>query len=165
MNTWHIRVSFIAAEPFTEDTPFDISERLESIAAVMSVSRDFNAGSVSVTIDGAAYDEALSNAIDQISAALVAENVNPNIVSVEVQSEEAFNAELARPVYPEVVSYAEVAKMAGVSRQRARQLADTPSFPVPVIQTGQGPLFSCHAVEQWVETRNTRPGRPVKATV
>lgn len=155
METWHINVGFKAKEPFTEDLPFDISECLESLAAVMSVSRDLDSGSIALTVDADTFTEALDTAREAVFTTLQAENVDPIVTSVMVQSDEEFEMELNEPVYPQVVSYAEIAKMAGVSRQRVRQLAEKATFPHPVIETGQGPLYSLHAVNHWLETRDT----------
>jgi len=69
---------------------------------------------------------------------------------------------LVTPVIPDLVSYAEIAEIAGVSRQRARQFADIEGFPKPVVETAAGPLRLKASVEAWVERRNTKPGRPRK---
>lgn len=153
-STWYANATFIASEPFTEDAPFDVTDRLVDIAAVMSVSRDFTGGTVAVTIDAPTVTEAASAASTAISEALTAEGIAHTMVGVQVQSEGDFLAELERPIYPEVVGYAEIAAMAGVSRQRARQYAEKDSFPSPVIETAQGPLMSKHAIERWLESRH-----------
>lgn len=79
---------------------------------------------------------------------------------VEAATEQARAKELAEPVIPPLVGYAEIAEIAGVSRQRARQLAEQPGFPVPVTKTAAGPLRVRAAVEDWAATRRTKPGRP-----
>lgn len=63
-----------------------------------------------------------------------------------------------------MVGYAEIAKAAGVSRQRIRQLAATAGFPAPVIKTAAGPLFPKAAAEQWARTRQPKAGRPKQAS-
>ena len=64
------------------------------------------------------------------------------------------------PLYPPVVGYAEIARMTGVTRQRAYAFPRIESFPKPVIETSQGPLYSEDAVRAWAQTRELRPGRP-----
>ena len=64
------------------------------------------------------------------------------------------------PLYPPVVGYAEIARMTGVTRQRAYAFPRIDSFPKPVIETSQGPLYSEDAVRAWAQTRELRPGRP-----
>lgn len=68
--------------------------------------------------------------------------------------------EIETPTIPDLVGYAEIAEIAGVSRSRARQFADLDGFPAPVVETAAGPLRLKSAVQAWVATRNTKPGRP-----
>ena len=58
----------------------------------------------------------------------------------------------------------EIADLLGVSRQRAGQLAATEGFPQPVARLAAGPIFESADVEAWAKTRNTKSGRPRKAT-
>lgn len=48
---------------------------------------------------------------------------------VEVLSAREYDRRVAQPLVPSLVYYAEIAEMAGVSRQRARQLAEVRGFP------------------------------------
>lgn len=162
MATWHVTVGLAASEAFDEDTPFDVAEELADYAAVLSVSRDFMTASVLLTITAQSVLEASSEAVGLVTAAAKAAGMDASATSVQVQSDAEFDAELATPVFPEVVGYAEIAQMAQVTRQRARQFAQLPNFPAPVIETAQGPLMAKSAVERWLETRNTRSGRPRK---
>lgn len=157
--TWHVRVSFTAAASFDEDAPFDLTEALAEYAAVASVNRDLTAGSVALFIEAASPLNAATNASQIVIAA--AENTvgKIDVTGLEVMTEEEFDTELDRPVFPEVVGYAEIAEIAGVSRQRARQFADLQGFPRPVIETAQGPLRSKTAVESWLENRPRRSTR------
>ena len=60
------------------------------------------------------------------------------------------------PRHPPVVGYAEIARMTGVTRQRAYAFPRIESFPKPVIETSQGPLYSEDAVRAWAQTRELR---------
>jgi hypothetical protein len=53
---------------------------------------------------------------------------------------EAAEPHLWRQQIPELVGYAEIATMAAVSRQRARELPGKPGFPPPAVTTATGPL-------------------------
>lgn len=154
MKTWYIKVGFAATAPFDEDAPFDVSDTLSDIAAVMSVSRTFDSGTIAITIDAATAEDAAETAAARVTRALSDSGVDAEINELAVQSEKAFRAEVEQPIYPTVLSYAEIAKLAGVSRQRARQFADNDSFPEPVIVTAQGPLYTDHAVRHWLDARN-----------
>lgn len=154
METWHVALGFKAEKPLTEDAPFDLSDRLEDLAAVMSVSRDLHSGSIALTVDAESFTDAIDQARSAFALAMASEEVDHQVVSVTVQTDDEFEAELSEPVYPPVVSFAEIAKLAGVTRQRVRQLAEKATFPNPVIKTGQGPLYSLHAVDRWLENRN-----------
>lgn len=153
MSTWHIAANFTVTPKLDLDAVFDVETKLEDLAAVMSVARAFDAGSVAVTVDASAASEAFTTATTRITEAFTSVNVTATITGINIQTTEEFDRELSEPIYPEVVSYAEIAKIEGVSRQRARQFADTDTFPKPVIKTGQGPLYSRHAVENWLANR------------
>ena len=159
MTSWQATVTFIGK--MDEDQAFDIMETLGQYGAVTTVERDSSGGSVTLSVEAATLLDAATEASRLVSDA----TTNPiTIIGLEVVTEEEADLRLQEPSFPQVVSFAEIGQMAGVSRQRARQFSDNPSFPRPVITTAQGPLYGRHAVERWLETRNTRPGRPVKAT-
>lgn len=153
METWYISISFKANSPFSEDFAFDISEHLQDFAAVMSMARDMNSGSVALTIDANDWNTALKRGHAAVMDTLRAASIEATTTSIGVQNQEEFDAALNEPVYPQVVGFAEIARLAGVSRQRARQLAEKATFPYPVIKTRQGPLYNIHAVQRWLETR------------
>ena len=136
-----------------EDTPFELSDKLAAYSPVMSVDRDWRGGTITVCVEASSAAGSVTEATSAVAHALAAEDLDWTTTAIKVQNEDAFEAELNRPLFPEVVGYAEIAKMAGVSRQRARQFAEKPSFPAPVIETAQGPLMSKHAIERWLETR------------
>lgn len=150
---WHASINFTTRTPMHEDTPFDLSDRLSAHSPAMSVDRDWRGGAITVCVEADTAINAASEAMAVVSDALTAEDLDWTTTAITVQNEDVFSAELNKPLFPEVVGYAEIAKLVGVSRQRARQFAEKPSFPAPVIKTAQGPLFNLHAVERWLETR------------
>ena len=149
MEIWYISVGFRTSCPFSEDLAFDMSEQLEDYAAVMSMARDRKSGSVALTIDAKEWSTALDLAHTAVIEVLEAAEVEAILTSVCAQNQDEFHAELNEPVYPQVVGFAEIARIAGVSRQ----LAEKESFPHPVIKTSQGPLYNVHAVHRWLEAR------------
>lgn len=155
METWHVSIGFKSKVSFTEESVFDISAELEHLAAVLSVTQDLKAGTIALTIDAECWNSAFEAAREALEEAFRAHDIEASVSSLTLQNEEAFQDELREPLYPQVVGYAEIAKMAGVSRQRVRQLAEKREFPRPVIRTGQGPLYSVHAVERWLESRRS----------
>lgn len=62
-------------------------------------------------------------------------------------------------ILPDLVGYARIAAMAGVSRQRARMFPKIEDFPHPVVITDQGPLFSRRAILTWVGRREAARSR------
>ena len=149
MEIWYISIGFRTSRPFSEDLAFDMSEQLEDYAAVMSMARDRKSGSVALTIDAKEWSTALDLAHTAVIEVLEAADVEATLTSVGAQNQDEFHAELNEPVYPQVVGFAEIARIAGVSRQ----LAEKESFPHPVIKTSQGPLYNVHAVHRWLEAR------------
>jgi predicted DNA-binding transcriptional regulator AlpA len=55
----------------------------------------------------------------------------------------------AKPLPSDLIRVGEVARLLGVSRQRAHQLASEESFPTPVARDRRGRLWSREVVEDW----------------
>lgn len=159
MTSWQAHVTFIGH--MDEDDAFTLMETLGRFGASVSIERDFTGGSVTLSVEAGSPIDAASEATRLVIEA-VPEPIT--VIGLEVITEDEADTRLAEPMFPEVVGFAEIGQIAGVSRQRARQLSAIPSFPRAVITTAQGPLYGRHAVERWLATRNTRPGRPAKAT-
>lgn len=157
--SWQATVTFVGHTD--DDTAFTIMEALGRFGAAMSVERDYSGGTVTLSVEAATPIDAAKEAAHLVSDAAPGPIT---IIGLEVLTETDADTRLKEPMFPEVVGYAEIGHLAGVSRQRARQFSDNPSFPQPVITTAQGPLYGRHAVERWLENRNTRPGRPAKLT-
>lgn len=162
MTSWHVDVDFTSRKPFDSETAFDLIENLTEWSGAVSTSPDNNGGVISIFVDGATVLEATSKASDIVKGAAEKLWGNIEIVGLDVMTEEAFDAASSEPIFPEVVSYAEIAELAGVSRQRARQFTVLKDFPHAVIQTAQGPLMEKNAVVNWISRRNPTRGRPSK---
>ena len=55
-----------------------------------------------------------------------------------------------------LVGLTEIARMLGVSRQRAHQLAQTAGFPRPAVELSSGRVWETAAVEAWIRERQQR---------
>lgn len=66
--------------------------------------------------------------------------------------------------FPKLAGLAEVASLAGVSRQRASQLTKHPGFPKPVDVLAMGPVWREADVQKFLDTPR-KPGRRPKAEV
>jgi len=63
---------------------------------------------------------------------------------------------------PELAGLAEVASLAGVSRQRAGQIAAHPDFPAPVQRLAMGPVWVEADVKKFLAVER-KPGRRPRA--
>jgi hypothetical protein len=84
------------------------------------------------------------------------------IVKIEAIEWEQLGAELNRSPGPELVGIAELAELAGVSRQRASILARRRGFPDPLATLAAGPVWDLHAVRRFLEGWTRQVGRPAK---
>lgn len=160
-HTWYVDIDFTHAG-MAEDIEFDVLEQLAEYAAVISVAADRNHASVSLSIEATGALEAATGARKAVEAVIS----EIDVTAIEVTSEEVRKARVFEPSIPELVGYAEIAEIAGVSRTRARELAEKPDFPSAVVETAAGPLRIKEAVEAWVAGWDRTPGRPKKlATV
>jgi prophage regulatory protein len=62
----------------------------------------------------------------------------------------------------DLVTLADFGQMAGVSRQRAWQLASREDFPKPAAVLGTGRVWRRRDLERWIEGWDRSPGRPPK---
>jgi hypothetical protein len=84
-------------------------------------------------------------------------------VELEVKTEWALDAALAKPPFPEVVGATEAARMLGVSRQRLYQLAERDDFPPPMVQLAAGPVWLSDSIRAFERSWDRRPGRRARA--
>lgn len=158
MTTYYADIDATLATPLTDDQVDGLLDTLISHGAALS-HRDTRLG-VSMSIDAETIEDAWTAARDALASALTVDV--ERIESIQVQTERSHIAEIEQPLIPPLVGYAEIAEIAGVSRQRARQLDGSPGFPVPVVRTAAGPLRTRAAVESWAKRRTRKPGRPRK---
>lgn len=156
--TWAVTVELTLSRPLTEDEAFEVLDGLAERHA--SVSGGVT-GRLGATLDGVGmtWREAGVDAEDALRA-MLPPGVSALVESLEVQTLQAQERAQANPLIPDLVGYAEIGEIAGVSRQRARQFEEIPDFPQAVVRTATGPLRVRSAVEEWARTRNRRGGRP-----
>ena len=90
-----------------------------------------------------------------MTSALHALHLPGPLAGVEVLDSPTYDQ---RTRIPAVVGYADIA---GVSRQRARELATRPDFPPAGVDTSAGPLRGRRDVQAWLDYWNRKPGRPL----
>ena len=157
---WQVSIGFSPDEQGVEERPRAIAGALEARGAAVRIGRGCDDCEVVMSVEAGSAAEAALAADSLVRAVSDAVIGAISVRSLRAQAEACERRGEREPVFPEVVGFAEIAAMAGVTRQRARQFVKIRAFPAPVIVTAQGPLMEKAAVELWLETRNTRPGRP-----
>lgn len=147
MKDWHALVTLDIG--LSEDEAMDLTAALAQRGASVSMGRA--AAGIALTAYGDDARQAAGDATDAVAAA----RPGVDVLALAVQTHEQLEDELRQPLFPEVVGYAEIAALAGVSRQRARAFTKIKGFPAPVIETSQGPLRARSAVAAWLETRKS----------
>lgn len=158
MTTFHVELDVSTTTPLLTEHLDELVDKLEHLGAALSIQDERLGIAMSVRSDDLV--QAAARALDYLQGALPRPIEISSTERIEVATESYREEQLADPVIPPLVGYAEIAEIAGVSRQRARQFADLPDFPVPVVETAAGPLRVRAAVEAWAATRNPTPGRP-----
>jgi len=157
--TWFADVSFIAATAISDEHLDEIIDALAPHGGAVSLSPDTNAGTISVAFDADDVMDA-SRIATTIAEDTIGRFSTIDVIKLDVRDEAEMEKEINTPAIPDLVGYAEIAEMAGVSRQRARQFSKIAGFPVAVVETAAGPLRLRASIEAWLRNRNTKPGRP-----
>lgn len=160
--TWQVSVDIRTPMPVNEDDLFDIMDGLGEYGASTALDADSKGMSITLAMDADNTASALAKTVAAIRGKGRLDGFD--VVGVAVRDWNQAERDASSRTFPKVVGFAEIARMTGVSRQRAYAFPKIASFPKPVIETSQGPLYSEDAVRAWSETRNVNPGRP-KATV
>ena len=166
MATWAARVEFTLDHDLTGEEAIAITEALAEVdpAASVGVEREQGRASAQFFVTARTLRSATEQAVGRTVVALGLAGLAAEPVGVEVLDEATFAERLTRPTIPELVGYAEIAEIAGVSRQRVAQLADEhEDFPPVVLTAKPGPQRVKAAVEQWFTAKGERRrGRPPK---
>lgn len=151
---WHVRVDMPAAD--VDDVHgLELLDALGDLHPGLIPTSD--ALMVTVTVEAATLRQAIATALQRVET-----TIGGKAHGVEAITLDEIERRLTEPVIPDLVGYIEIADMLGVSRQRARQLADAAGFPPAVVTTASGPLRVRAAVEEWAKTWRRQGGRPRK---
>jgi hypothetical protein len=156
------------APPLTEDQLDAFGAGLASYSATVSgaiLPQHQRTRSARLTIDQEADNpvRAAAFAVDLVTIVARREGLPAwPIVKVEVTEWERFCAELDRPNRRELVGVAELAALAGVTKQRASILARRAGFPDPVAKLAQGEVWDRRQVARFLEGWTRKPGRPAR---
>ena len=130
---WQVSLDFKAR--LDEDAAFDLMEALGRYGASVAVDPGHTGGGLTLAVDAPDGETALAKA-----RTLLEENMpGASVTGLEAREWADAVARNREPLYPPVVGYAEIARMTGVTRQRAYAFPRIESFPKPVIETSQGP--------------------------
>jgi len=157
--TWSARIDW--SDECTDDQLAAIAEALAGHHGALTTNAAAGRVSAQLTVQATTLRQAIDNSLAAVRDAVHRAHGRFNPVRVDVVDEATFQAELAEPAIPPLVGYAEIAEMAGVSRQRARELPNLPDFPPAVTETSsKGPLRVRSQVATWIQGWERRAGRP-----
>lgn len=159
---WTARVEWEQpTDAITEEWAVDLVDRLAPFSAAIGTQKE-SAGpgypetwSADLTVEAGTLRQAIAAALQEVEQA-----TGHKATGIEVLTDHEYERRVMQPTIPELVGYAEIAQLAGVSRQRARQLADIIGFPPAVVETQSGPLRVRDQVERWLATWERKSGRP-----
>ena len=113
-----------------------------------------------LTVDAPDPAEAVATAIDAEAAAADTAGFDGVVTAVIVADAATPDGE-ATWIRTPLLSFTDIGKLLGVSRQRASQLAgDHPAFPPAAARSSGGPLFEAAAVEAFRDGWERKGGRP-----
>ncbi|WIB25397.1 hypothetical protein [Curtobacterium sp. MCSS17_015] len=158
---WYVDVELSTADRISSDAAFNVLEALAPYAGQISLDPASSRVGASLTVEATNANAAVS------AAQSIIETTFPQseVVQLDVMTEEVREDRNNHPTIPELVGFVEIADMAGVSRQRARTIAQRNDFPAAVVETAAGPLRVKAAVESWLQTWSRKPGRPAAVTL
>ncbi len=160
---WSARVDWATTE-YSEDELAALAESLAAHSGVVSTDVGRGRASAQLTVQAPTLRQAIDLALTAVRDAVHLTNSRFSPLRIDVVDEPTFHAELSTPTIPTLVGYAEIADMAGISRQRAREVSDSPGFPPAVTETSsKGPLRIKDQVAEWIRGWDRRPGRPPAA--
>lgn len=156
---WAARVDVAPDTPVADDAVDNIHEALHAYAPSVGITQ---AGALSVllAVEAGTLRQAADEALRLVKGAAQGVGAGRTVTHLQVQPWHLFEAEVLAPAVPELMGLADIAELLGVSRQRARELADTAAFPDPVQRLRSGPLFIADEVRRFHATWTRRSGRP-----
>lgn len=164
MEGWTVTID-VACQPgdIPPDALGDLLDSMADYGAAASTSRD--ASRYSITFSFAAVDQSSAFHTGLELVHRYAEKVglpDEPVVRIELATLAEHDAELAAPAFPALVGVSEIAKILGVSRQRAGAIARGSGFPRPVEELAAGPVWRRSDLGHFLRDWARRPGRPRK---
>lgn len=162
MTTWHAILEW-TADPGPDDTA--LAKQLEAaledyqVGIVMPPDDEDARWSTSIAVEARTIRQASDEALSLITATTRSLGQHRvTIVALDVVDEAGFKRRMERPVIPPLVGYAGAAKIAGLTKQRAREIAlGNPDHPRPAQDIeGYGPVY----VEGMVKHFYAKPRKP-----
>jgi hypothetical protein len=120
--------------------------------------------SIQLAVTAGSTRRAAEEALTAITRVARDAGLTAHVVAHSVTTWQRFEHELAQPLIPDLVAYPEIGAILEVSRQRAREIAETHAeFPPPAVDLPGIKLYVRAAVERFAKSRTRRPGRPARS--
>ena len=113
-----------------------------------------------VTIEAPSGQQAIDQAHEVLVAAITPARLT--IDGIEAITEERQALEVERSNIPDLVGLAEIAELAGTTRQRVFQMTANKGFPAALLELRSGRLWSRPAITSYLEARKFARGPLVK---
>lgn len=159
MNDWTARVEWYAGHVPGEAELDEWTDKLAEHGVAFGVPGEHDKPrlmSATISLQASTLRQATQDALRLVEGV-----TGSKALVLEVLPTHEFDRRLDQPQVPELVGYAEIAEILGVSRQRAREMATTiKPFPAPAVVVATGPLFVRLSVESFAKTWERKPGRP-----
>jgi predicted DNA-binding transcriptional regulator AlpA len=165
MKEWSVEVMAAAPPDVRERTPStsmeEWADRVVGDLAASGTAVAFLGDSYSVrlTVEASDANEAVRIGTERLRSVTLGDDAAEwPIVELRAQASDELDAELARSA-PPLLGVAELAQRLNVTRQRASNLARSPSFPRPIALLASGPVWLESTVMQYIPDWDRRPGR------
>lgn len=151
---WSARIEAIGPGPYDLDWADQVIEVLAGRGPAVSVgAREVG---VRFAVGGRDAEAAVREALLVIREALP----DLEVVAIDVDSVGEQERRLAASNVPELLGVSEVAEALGVTKQRVAELAESESFPAPIVRLRAGPIWERSAIARFLGQWPRRPGRP-----
>ncbi|MEV6964288.1 hypothetical protein AB0M47_04155 [Hamadaea sp. NPDC051192] len=144
MKHWSVSITARTPAPVTEDHAVPSGTALGPEAAI---ALPYEPAEVHACFDVEADTiDTVTIGLQRITQALNALGIEHTMEEAQAISYEALEHALTAPQVPPLVGIAEIAKILGVSRQRAHEVTGKPDFPKPVDELAAGKVYLRAAV-------------------
>jgi hypothetical protein len=162
---WTILIETLGDEPNAvadfEAQLASLATALDQYSAVVSMNADRAGYGATLSLDGpldagGAVDAAVRIFIEQARAAELPEWP---VVRVEALTFAAHDVGVGERNVPDLVGVVEIARVLGISRQRASKLTKQRGFPEPVVRLASGSVWTRLSLDRFIEQWTRKPGR------